>query len=157
MASREMVNAMLAAAWSLLDSSPKSAAFRRRAVSTAYYAVFHKMAKLCAEALLPDASRNDLSYQRVYRALDHGPLTNALAQSPLKDHAVMKTLGPLILRLKEERHRADYSSPDKALFPLDEAEALLNDAEIVIHLLDQLQPSDRQLLATCLLFKERKS
>jgi hypothetical protein len=54
MASPTMVSRLLDAAELLLAHGGRSGAFRRRAVSTAYYAVFHSLAKSSAGALLPD-------------------------------------------------------------------------------------------------------
>jgi uncharacterized protein (UPF0332 family) len=47
-----MVERLLALAEELADKSGKSLTLKRRAVSTAYYAVFHTLAKLCADELL---------------------------------------------------------------------------------------------------------
>lgn len=157
MSSLSMVGNLLAAAEELLLAKPRSAAFRRRAVSTAYYAVFHALVKLCAETLVPGSSANDVEYLRVYRALDHGPLANALLQTPLKEHPIFRTAGPSIIKLKEERHLADYLPPNKDVFPPHQVQALIDEAKLIIHMLQELQPTDRRLLATCLLFKERKS
>jgi uncharacterized protein (UPF0332 family) len=157
MASPSMVDHLLSVAEKLLQFNSRSAACRRRAVSTAYYAVFHAIAKLCAETLIADAKRNEDAYSRVYRALDHGPLKNILIQAPLKDHQNIKLFGPDIVKLQAERHRADYSPPDKNLFKPSEVKEIIGQARFVIAELDKLSKPDRLLLATCLLFKERKS
>lgn len=157
MTAPSMVDRLLSAAQDLLKSNLRSAAYRRRAVSTAYYAVFHALAKLCAEALLKDASRDDDAYSKVYRALDHGPLKNLFVQAPLKDHPTIKLFGSDIVKLQTERHRADYSPPDKDLFKPSEVEEIIRQARFVVGELNKLNESDRLLLATCLLFKERKS
>ncbi|MCW0001256.1 hypothetical protein OE766_23830 [Pararhizobium sp. YC-54] len=157
MAPPSLVARLLSSADDLLELKGRSAAYRRRAVSTAYYAVFHALAKLCAEALLPDAKRDDDTYSRIYRALDHGPLKNTFLQSPLKDHPVIKVFGPIVVLLQTERHRADYSPPDKDMFALSEVEELIRQAKFVVGELDRLNKVDRRLLATSLLFKERKS
>jgi uncharacterized protein (UPF0332 family) len=43
------VERLLALAAELAETSGKSLTLKRRAVSTAYYAVFHALAKLCAD------------------------------------------------------------------------------------------------------------
>lgn len=156
MASPSMVERLLSAAEDILKSKPRSAAYRRRAVSTAYYAVFHALAKLCAETLLKDASHNDEAYSKIYRALDHGPLRNMFVQAPLKDHPVIKMFGPSIITLQAERHRADYSPPDRNMFTASKVAEIINQARFVVGELDNLNEADRLLLATSLLFKERK-
>ncbi len=157
MASPSMVDRLFAAAEDLLKSKSGSAAYRRRAVSTAYYAVFHALAKLCTQTLLPDGKRHEDAHSKIYRALDHGPLKNVFTQSPLKDHQIIKVFGLDIVRLQVERHRADYSPPDADLFKPSEVEEIIRVAKVVVSELDKLDRADRLLLATCLLFKERKS
>jgi uncharacterized protein (UPF0332 family) len=157
MAAPSMVERLLSAAEDLLQSKTRSAAYRRRAVSSAYYAVFHALAKLCAETLLGERTRNDDAYSKIYRALDHGPLRTVLLQAPLKDHPVIKVFGPNIVKLQAERHRADYSPPDRDMFSPSEVEEIIRQAKFVVKELDRLNEADRRLLATSLLFKERKS
>jgi uncharacterized protein (UPF0332 family) len=157
MASPSMVDRLFAAAEDLLQSKSRSAAYRRRAVSTAYYAVFHALAKLCAETLLPTTESDNEAYSKIYRALDHRPLRNMFTQAPLKDHPVIKVFGPDIVRLQVERHRADYSPPDKDMFNPSEVEEIIRQAKFAVSELNKLDKPDRLLLATCLLFKERKS
>ncbi len=80
-----MVERLLSLAEDLQSQDVRSAVFRRRAVSTAYYAVFHALARLCADELIGKNGRSSRDYERVYRALDHGPLKSAFERSPLKD------------------------------------------------------------------------
>jgi uncharacterized protein (UPF0332 family) len=156
MAQSSMVDRLLAAAQELLDRKSHSAAFRRRAVSTAYYAVFHALAKSCAGALLPHARRGTEEYMRIYRALDHGPLRTAFTQAPSKDHPRLKKIGPIIIRLQNERHRADYLPPDSKLFPESEVQELIEQAQFVVNELADLDDASCQLLAICLWFRDRK-
>jgi len=157
MPSASMVDRLLTAADTLMETKPRSAAYRRRAVSTAYYAVFHALAKICTETLLPNVRRTEEEYSRVYRALDHGPLRNAFAQAPLKDHPEIKRIGPIIVRLQNERHRADYSPPDMKIFAIEEVEELIAQAKLVVDALQKLDTTSHRALATCLLFRDRKS
>ena len=50
----------------------------RRAVSTAYYALFHCLAECCADMIVggPGSNRNRTAWLRVYRALQHGTARN---------------------------------------------------------------------------------
>ena len=59
----------------------------RRAVSTAYYAMFHLLAKTCADGMLGgvNASRSNRAWRQVYRALEHGSAKNAC-----KNHHTLK-------------------------------------------------------------------
>lgn len=97
---------------------PKQASLRR-AVSSAYYAVFHLLAEEAA-AQATTATPRGLS-QRVQRALEHGEMKQA-AQSfedkKLPDHIKVLLSAPLSVELKavarsfvqlqELRHKADY-------------------------------------------------
>ncbi|MGV0816841.1 hypothetical protein [Martelella sp. AMO21009] len=125
-------------------------------MSSAYYAVFHALAAMCTGALLQRTADED-SKLRVYRALDHGPMKNAFSQAPLKDHARFKEIGALVRQLQDERHRADYLPPDNSLFPINEAREIIGKARFVVGSLRELDQESRLILATCLLFKERKS
>lgn len=137
----------------------KSAALRRRAVSTAYYAVFHALAKSCAGILLPSIDRKSDAYQRVYRALDHGPLKAAFvtAAGPPKDREPLQKIGEVVVQLQSERHRADYMPPSKAFFSPNQAEALIARARKAVTEIEALNNKDRVALATWLLFKSRSS
>jgi hypothetical protein len=54
----------------------------RRAVSTAYYAVFHALARQCADRFVGTGhNRSRPAWQQVYRALDHGFAKNACFQA----------------------------------------------------------------------------
>ncbi|MGV3551418.1 hypothetical protein [Rhizobium sp.] len=156
MTAASMVDGLLLSAEELIRLKAKSAAYRRRAVSAAYYGVFHGLAKLCVETLLP-RGRTEEELIRVYRALDHGQLRTALGQSPLKDHPDLREIGLAVIFLQGERHRADYLPPDKGLFPVADVQQIIAQARLTTEKLKNLDPASRRMLATCLLFKERKS
>jgi hypothetical protein len=53
----------------------------KRAVSAAYYAMFHAMAKECADTIAGTGRhRSDKAWVQVYRALEHGVAKNACKQ-----------------------------------------------------------------------------
>jgi len=106
-----MVDRLLDLADQMVREGFESSATRRRAVSTAYYAVFHALAKSCASILLRSIDKHSDIYERVYRALDHGPLKNAFMtkDGPLKYRQTLRDIGELVIQLQSERHRADYT------------------------------------------------
>lgn len=159
MGSPTLASRLLEAAELLLESRPRSAAFRRRAVSTAYYAVFHAIDKVCADFIAKAPSRRTEDYERVYRALDHGPLKNAFKQSPLKDSEALSRIGAIVVRLQAERHRADYSPPRPDLFPIEEAHQLVEQASEIVAEIEKLErdSDESRSLAISLLFKARLS
>ena len=83
-------------------------------VSTAYYALFSRLAALCAGRLARSAPTSD-SFKAIYRAIEHGHARKVLAA-----HAEFSApIGEAFERLQEGRHWADYSldthpEPDKA-------------------------------------------
>ena len=158
MASTTMVSLLLEAADNLVDQRPRSSAFKRRAVSTAYYAVFHTLAKLCADSLLasPYRDRTSPAYERIYRALNHGSLKSTFSEKAVKDHEKLRRIGDSVVRLQSERHKADYSPPIKNVFSLDDAKRIIAEARAAITEIDSLSVEDRLTLATFLLFKVRQ-
>jgi hypothetical protein len=152
-----MVARLLDLADQLAREGVRSSALRRRAVSTAYYAVFHALAKSCAGILLPSVDRNSDDYRRVYRALDHGPLRIAFttARGPLKDRERLQKIGELVVQLQSERHLADYTPPLKDLFSRTKVETLVGQARQAVIEIEDLGNEDRIALATWLLFKSR--
>src|SRR5712691_2344642 len=156
MPSVTMVSRLLDAADKLLEEGPRSSAFKRRAVSTAYYAVFHALAKACADSLLPSRDRNSEEYSRVYRALEHGSLKGAFAKGPLQDRENLRKIGDLVVLLQSERHRADYLPPIKNGFSGREAKKLVDQARQAVAEINSLDLADCLTLAACLLFRSRQ-
>lgn len=154
MASVTMVSRLLDAADVLVKEGRRSRAFRRRAVSTAYYAVFHALAKLCAESLLPSADRSADDYSRVYRALGHGSLTEAFAT--LKEQERLRRIGELVVPLRSARERADYLPPIETEFTSDKVKELVDQARRAVQEIETLDRAERRTLATRLLFKTRQ-
>ena len=87
----------------------------RRAISTAYYALFHCLAQCCADMVVggPGAARDQDAWRQVYRALQHGAARNrcrereAMAKFPpeIRDFAYH------FVRFQVMRNSADYD-PD---------------------------------------------
>jgi uncharacterized protein (UPF0332 family) len=63
----------------------------RRAESSAYYALFHCLARECADLLIGgnNAKRSDEAWRQVYRALEHG-----IAKDRCKNKAAIKKFQP---------------------------------------------------------------
>ncbi len=128
----------------------------RRAVSTAYYAVFHALAHHCAERLVgtsPD--RSDAAWTQAYRALDHGPTKETFKQlSNLGFPADLQYFGRNFQDLQEERNRADYDPI--ARFSRGEAAILVQRAREAIAYLDNAPRRDQTALAVLVTMKERR-
>lgn len=152
--SAAIVSRLLDAADTLIEEAPRSAAFKRRAVSTAYYAVFHALAKACADTLVPTDRGSD-EYSKIYRALDHGPLRTAFSGAPLRDRETLRRIADLVVPLQGERQRADYLPPIGSVFSLAKAKELVAQAREAVSGIEALDSADRRTLAVCLLFKAR--
>ena len=130
----------------------------RRAVSTAYYAVFHSLARLCAEELLGTAEPSDSpQYVRVYRALDHGSLKAAFKASPLSEITTIKAIGSRAVELQSERIRADYMPRTPKMYSLQQCLDIVQSAHTTVNAINKLAQSERRILAVHLLFKNRPS
>ena len=151
---------LLVLAQSLLAQRAVSDAGRRRAASTAYYALFHRLCALCANQLMgPPAS--DPLHRRAYRALEHRQVREALARGD--DFAA--ALGADFAKLQDVRHWADYSSATHynerevelgKAFTVSEARDCLELAKRAIASIDGLEMRARRRLATQLLVRDRR-
>jgi hypothetical protein len=89
----------------------------RRAVSTAYYAVFHELCRTVANGLA-SANAPDAIYARMYRLLEHKAARNffeRLRARDSKECAQLGAYGPTVLgvgmnfiQLQDDRMQADY-------------------------------------------------
>lgn len=97
---------------------------RRRAVPTAYYAVFHHILKSVADHFIGREERRSLRYALAYRAIDHGKfeaLCNVVSRprvEPKSRYAAhvpengfdqaLRDYATLLIDLKEKRNLSDY-------------------------------------------------
>jgi hypothetical protein len=95
------------------SGKPKEASLRR-AVSTAYYAMFHELNRTVADALLASSTPWPV-YALAYRAIDHQGAKRLFERARLRGSQEFTTLGARVenigaafIRLQAERHRADY-------------------------------------------------
>lgn len=131
----------------------------RRAVSTAYYALFHSLAECCADSLAgrPRANRSSDAWLRVYRALDHGT-----AKRRCNDQAEIEKFPPEIQNfaawfseMQQSRHLADYA-PD-ADFDREEVAQLITESEDAIRKFENVSPQQRRAFAIHVLVAVRRN
>ncbi len=150
-----MIERLLALAEELAEKSTGSPTLRRRAVSTAYYALFHALAELCAQELLgPETSRRSQEYVRIYRSLDHGTLKKAFLAPPLNGIPALQKIGNRVVRLQSERIRSDYL-PQQSIYTTEQSIDLVKSARATLLSVGKLSHEDRRTLAVHLLFKNR--
>ena len=140
---------------SLTVTPPPSEADLRRAISTAYYAVFHTLAASNAELIAgqPGSDMSSLAWERVYRRLDHGRARNNL-------RAALPYLSPnganfarTFIDLQGLRHDADYD-PNFAI-KRTIAINVIYQAETAIRNFAQLTEEERRFIAAQSLFDRR--
>lgn len=129
----------------------------RRALSTAYYGVFHALAAGGADLLIGGrgARRSDPAWRQVYRALDHG-----LAKSACKNQNVMSRFpreivdfANVFVTMQEKRHKADYDpvarfTKSGVTFDVDASEKAIADLALASR-------RDRCAFAALVLLKNR--
>ena len=134
---------------------PPTQADLRRAISTAYYAVFHTLAASNAELIAgqPQSSMSAYAWERVYRRLDHGRAQNNL-------RAVLNLLSPsgeffasTFIELQDLRQEADYD-PNFSI-TRTRTRNIIAQAETAIRNFAQLTPEERRLLAAQSMFDRR--
>ena len=140
----------------LTELSPRrpSQANLRRALSTAYYAVFHSLAATIADALM-GRSRND-AWHQAYRALEHGSARKACQnmQAMREFPPEVQSFAKTFVALQRARHQADYALDGRYAKPAVLAE--INEAEVAIARLEAIDIRHRRRFAAHVLFKRRQ-
>ena len=103
-----------------------------RAVSTAYYALFHCLAHTCADSLVGRARKvgDRPAWSQVYRALEHGQARKRCENLPSRFPDEVRKFGQTFAEMQSKRHLADYD-PDR-LVRKSEVVADINDVGAVI-------------------------
>lgn len=127
-------------------------AMLKRAVSTAYYAMFHVLCESNADALVgvsPTGEDFELWVQ-TYRALDHGQAKNRLlAYRQQSSITEIREFANAFGNLQERRLAADYNP--RSSFTRQEVASLIDRTEVATQGFDSLPARPRRMLATYLL------
>jgi len=146
---------LLAAARLLAGAETATDAHFRRAISTAYYALFHHVLAAGATRFLHDGKMDGSAYAVLYRGFSHGRMKTvceALSLVTLSRgfarlfrrasvSSDMRTFAATFLELQEARHLADYD-PLEA-FTFEDADAFIGDAETAIMAFDRAESDER--------------
>lgn len=112
-----MINSadLIAAALDLVEAGSRGRprqANLRRAVSTAYYAMFHCLAACCADMLVGGvgAERSEPAWRQAYRALEHGAARQRCNRTAIiqKFPVEIREFADRFAGMQQRRHRADY-------------------------------------------------
>ena len=145
---------------------PREASLRR-AISTAYYALFNRLAELCADELVGWKKPWEV-FSPIYRSLEHGYALKILSErSADKSHPLgrdVERLGTMFRELQAAREWADYNrepNPDPReaqsgrRFSREQTTELVANAREAIAIIDNLDKSARLRLATRLVARPR--
>ena len=129
---------------------------RSRAVSTAYYALFHALAERCARELV-GAWQPWAPFRHIYRSLDHGQARRIFStiESDRGFSEGVRLIAETFIDLQEQRHGADYDIGYRA--SVVEVAILLNRAKDAIESLDRIEPAARKLVAARLIGRTRSA
>ena len=149
---------MIIAARKLANASPGKPrqAELRRAISTAYYALFHAISKDAADLLVGvGPNRPDDAWTQIYRALQHGEARSACeGVRKLGFPPAIIACADVFAALQQQRHDADY----KPNVRVRRAEALdaINAAEKAMASLKSASRKDRIAFVVQLLHRRRR-
>ena len=123
---------------------------RRRAISSAYYAVFQAVCFVVVDETVGWSSEAAL-LDPMFRTPDHRQVKHKLSNS---DAIAIKRLGIMLTELQDRRHDADYAPPRyNSTHP--EALALLQQARDAVSSIEEFDAEQRRALAVALLAKPR--
>jgi hypothetical protein len=136
----------------------------RRAISNAYYALFHLALTAATDMIVGADQRTTPRYSLVYRSVDHSQLrslcsrvsaTNPqnVALIPTGGFGHVADFARITFNLYELRIRADYDPSIE--FTLDEGRVAVSDAEQAVKWFRQGSAEQQQAFLTMLLFKQR--
>ena len=129
----------------------------KRAVSTAYYALFHAMCQNCADSFIggTNADRSASAWRQVYRSVDHG---HAKSQCKNKDMLEkfpkdIEDFAEQFYKLQIERHAADYD-PNSKFFRTD-VQATIDAAEVAMKAFAKVPIKHRRAFAAWVSLRDR--
>ena len=129
----------------------------RRAVSAAYYALFHAMARSCADMVAgaTPASRSPAAWRQVYRSLEHGHAKNQCNNKTVMEKFPegIQSFGRAFVEMQSQRHAADYDP--SATYYRDEVMQLIDATQRAMTDLKNAPNPDRKAFAIYVLLKTR--
>ncbi len=138
------------------DKGKPRQAFLRRSVSTLYYALFHALARSCADALIggSNADRSRSAWTQVYRSLDHGFARQQCSNSRISAFPQeIQDFANLFATMQKKRHRADYNPLER--FSKSAVFADIHQTEAVIKGFKTVAIKDKRAFAAFVLLRAR--
>ena len=136
------------------DGAPPTQARLRRAVSTAYYAMFHCLAASAADLFI--GTVRNAAWHRAYRALEHGRARSACLRGQVMREfpAEIRDFAEVFVVLQKARQQADYALDTDAYEKSDVLRRIAA-AERAISQFEQADVDARRSFATHVLFRQR--
>ena len=127
----------------------------RRAISTAYYAVFHALCHMCADAFIGTRAETRKAWQQVYRSLEHNNVRKSCRSGVIENRFPedIKELCSIITQLQEKRHEADYDP--FARFLMRDVMEIMAQAETALKLIRNLELKHRRAFAAWVILRKR--
>ena len=129
----------------------------RRAVSSCYYALFHCLARECANLLIggDGSSRSDEAWLQVYRSLEHGQTKSRCMNKTMirRFPKGIEDFSNAFVTMQQKRHEADYDP--SASFAKSEVEADIILVEEAVRKFNQEPTTDRRAFCAYVLLKQR--
>ncbi len=125
-------------------------------MSTAYYALFHSLARTCADTLAGTAgpNRSRPAWRQAYRALEHGQATSRCKHQTIRKFPdAIQDFADTFVSLQLKRHLADYD-PERS-FKKSEVIESINRAGVVIARFNDAPLKHRRAFAIYVLMKLR--
>ena len=131
----------------------------RRAVNNAYYALFHALARTCADTLVGSspARRRRRAWRQTYRALSHGYARRQCDRRQLMREFPMeiREFAVLFSDMQTMRHSADYDPRDDDMFRRGVVLRLIGEVEDAISQFLSAPAADRREFAVYVLLPIR--
>ena len=146
---------LLAGQGALVARGRPRQAMLKKAVSAAYYAMFHALCYSNANVFVGTSARAARlpAWTRTYRALEHNAARERLLQHRSGASRGVQNFGTTFSALQENRHSADYDP--NARFYRVHAVSLIDRAEDAIQALLSTDDSERRELAAAVLMRGR--
>ena len=130
----------------------------RRAISAAYYALFHTLAINSADLLVGNRSstRTRQAWRQMYRALDHGRVKRQCTKQMItKFPQEIQKFADHFVTMQAQRHMADYDPFEQ--FSRSIVAQLLEETKSTIADFEKVDSDDRRAFAVFVLFDLRRN
>ena len=147
---------LMDAARALADHASPTQARLRRAVSTAYYAMFHSLAASAADLFI--GTVRSPAWHRIYRALEHGRARSGCQQGQVMREfpEEIRDFARAFVVLQKARQQADYAL-DADAYQKSDVLGHIASAELAINGFEQADTAASRAFAAHVLFRQRPS